>query len=61
MPQLAAISADDSPVLVCINCAAVVVFGPGGWAHRERHGDCPKLVIAWPPPEADGQVDQATD
>jgi len=42
-------------VLVCINCARVVVFGPQGWIHRDGSPDCPSLVVAWPPPITDDQ------
>ena len=40
-------------VLVCVNCARVVVFGPEGWAHRDGNAECPLLIVAWPPPGAD--------
>jgi|GEM_PF-1950614 len=37
-------------LLVCRNCAGVVVFGPDGWRHRDPGAPCPILAVAWPPP-----------
>jgi hypothetical protein len=41
-----------SPVqlLVCRNCGGIVVFGAGGWQHRDAGRPCPALAVAWPPP-----------
>jgi hypothetical protein len=39
-------------MLVCSNCARVVVFRPDGWSHRDD-SDCISLVVAWPPPAED--------
>lgn len=44
-------------MLVCANCARVVVFRPDGWAHRDET-DCRSLVVAWPPPGSED--DEAT-
>ncbi len=46
-------AADVPGVLVCINCARVVFFGPDGWTHRQGNEDCPQLAVAWPPPGAE--------
>jgi len=47
--QLTPRSADDFPVLVCMNCAHPIVFADNGWSHRDPAPECPGLVVAWPP------------
>ena len=37
-------------MLVCANCARIVVFRVDGWTHRDEATDCRSLVVAWPPP-----------
>jgi hypothetical protein len=37
-------------ILICRNCGQIVVFGAGGWRHRDADRPCPALVVAWPPP-----------
>jgi len=46
---------DVPDVLVCVKCARVIVFELEGWIHREESGNCPTLVVAWPPPEVEGE------
>ncbi len=59
-PQPGRTVTDDTLVLVCVNCARVVVFGPEGWAHGQGSADCPMLVVAWPPPGSEDE-DAADD
>lgn len=44
-------------VLVCMNCARPIVFGPNGWVHRDEPSDCVGILVAWPPPGEDDHHD----
>lgn len=51
--QPSGLASDDNTVLVCINCARVVVFEQDGWTHRDEGSTCASLEVAWPPPSDD--------
>ena len=39
--------------MICITCRRRVMFGLSGWEHRDLSPECPKLIVAWPPPVSD--------